>query len=107
MVSSTRRALPLLAGQPPWAVNRLGDVGNAPTAPESDLVAEDPKPPCPATADGALGDDAPLLTAPVVDRRLLDDEPVPSDFDPQRGVIEVARRTPLQPCRSAPRRHAR
>jgi hypothetical protein len=45
----------------------------------------------------ALGDDAPLLAAPVVDRRLLDHERSLRDFDLQRGVVEVARRPPLEP----------
>jgi hypothetical protein len=68
------------------------------TTPYTDLVAEDPKSACPATADGTSGDDAPLLAAQVCDRRLLDDERLFSDFDLERGVVEIARRTPLDPC---------
>ena len=68
-------------------------------APEPDLVAEDPKSARPATADGAFGDDAALLAAPVGDRRLLDDELRLRDFDLERGVVEVTGRTPLHPRR--------
>jgi hypothetical protein len=57
--------------------------------PEPDFVAEDSKTTCPPAADGALGDHAALLAAPVVDRRLLDDEPALWDVDLERGVIEV------------------
>jgi hypothetical protein len=69
------------------------------TAPEPDLVTEDPKSACPASADGALGDDTTLLAAPIVDRRLLDHECSLRDFNLKRGVVEVARRPPLQPRR--------
>ena len=67
------------------------------TAPEPDLVAEDPESARPASADGAFGDDTALLSAPVVDRRLLDHERSLREFDLKRGVVEVARRPPLQP----------
>jgi hypothetical protein len=45
---------------------------------------------------GAFGDDAPLLAASVVDRRLLDHKRSLRDFDVESGVVKVARRTPLQ-----------
>src|SRR5205823_5307282 len=64
----------LLIAEARGAVDGLGDVRYVATAPDPDLVAEDPKSACPASADGALGDDAALLSAPVVDRRLLDHE---------------------------------
>jgi hypothetical protein len=89
----------LLAGEPPRAVDGLGDVRDVAAAPEPDLVAEDPKAPRPASADGALGDDAALLAAPVVNRRLLDHERSLRNFDLKRGVVEVARWPPLQPRR--------
>jgi hypothetical protein len=65
--------------------------------PQTDIVAEHPKSACPATADGASGDDAPLLAAQVWDRRLLDDERPLWDVDLERRVVEIARRTPLNP----------
>jgi hypothetical protein len=52
-----------VAGQLPGAVHGLGDVRDVPVPPKTDLVAEDPKSARPATADGACGDDAPLLAA--------------------------------------------
>ena len=54
-----------VVAQSPRAVHRLGDVRDVSAAPQTDLVAEDPKPACPATADRAFGDDAPLLAAQV------------------------------------------
>ena len=59
--------------------------------------AEDPRAPCPARADGALGHDAPVLAAPVADRRLLNDVLRSRYLDLERGVVEIARRTSLQP----------
>ena len=88
-----------VGGQSPRAVYGLGDVRNVSTEPKTDLVAEDPKSAGPATADSAFGDDAPLHPAPVVDRRLLDDERPLGDFDLERGVVEVTRRTPPHPGR--------
>ena len=67
------------------------------TAPEPDFVAKDPKSAGPASTDGSFGDDTPFLSAPVVDRRLLDYERPLREFDLKRGVVEVARRPPLQP----------
>jgi hypothetical protein len=77
----------LVIDQSPWAVDRLGDVRNVSTAPETNLVAEDPKAASPASADGALCDDAPLLAAPVVNRRRLDDELPLGDLDLQGRVV--------------------
>jgi hypothetical protein len=62
----------LVVGQPLRTIYGLSDVRNVSTEPNADLVAEDPKSACPPAADRPLGDDAPLLAAPVVDRRLLD-----------------------------------
>ena len=78
--SSTRRARCFVARSAaadcPRPRRRPGCVRRAKT----DLVAEDPKSARPATADGAFGDDAPLLAAQVRDRRLLDDERRLRDF---------------------------
>src|SRR3954469_22645436 len=87
----------LVAGQSPRTLYGLDDVGDVPISPEPDLVAEDPKPARPATADGACGDHATLLATQVGDRRLLDHEPRPGDLDLERGVVEVARWTALDP----------
>jgi hypothetical protein len=65
----------------------LRDVRNVSALPQADLVAGDPKSACPASADGALGDDATVLAAPVVDRRLLDHKRSLRDFDLKRGVV--------------------
>ena len=73
--------------------------GMCPPRQRPDLVAEDPKSPCPAVADRALGDDAPLLAAEVWDGRLLDDVRRFWDLNLERGVVEVARRTTLDPRR--------
>src|SRR3954452_25337532 len=86
----------LVGGQSLRTFDGFGDVGNTPVAPEPDLVAEDPKSACPPTADRALGHDAPVLAAPVVDRRLLDDVRRPSKRHLERGVVEIRCRTPLQ-----------
>ena len=51
----------LLVTEAARAVDGLGDIGDVATAPEPDLVAEDPKSARPPRADGALGDDAPVL----------------------------------------------
>jgi hypothetical protein len=65
--------------------------------PKANLVAEDPKSARPASADGAFGDDAAQVPAPVVDGRLLDDERPLRDLHLERGVVEVPRLTPPQP----------
>jgi hypothetical protein len=85
----------LVAAQPPRAVHGLRNVGNVPVGPKTDLIAEDSKASRPAAADGAFAHDTALAAAPVVDRRLLDHEPLLRDFDLQRGVVEVAGPTPL------------
>jgi len=54
------------------AIDRLGDIGDTPIAPQADLVPKDPKPPGPTGTDGAFGDDATITTAEVGNRRLLD-----------------------------------
>lgn len=86
-----------LIAEAPGTVDGLGDVRYVATAPEPDLVAEDAKSARPASADGAFGDDTALLSAPVVDRRLLNHERSLREFDLKRGVVEVARWPPLQP----------
>src|SRR3954469_16630639 len=63
----------LVGGQSLRTLYGFGDVRNISAAPKPDLVAEDPKSAGPPTANGAVGHDAPVLAAPVVDRRLLDD----------------------------------
>ena len=88
-----------VVGHSPRAVYGLGDVRDMSTAPKTDLIAEDPKPACPATADSAFGDDAPLLAAQVWDRSLLDHERPLSDFNLERRVVEITCRTPLHPRR--------
>lgn len=67
------------------------------TAPQPDLVAEDPKTACPGSSHGALGDHTPLLSAPIVDGRLLDHERSLREFDLKRGVVEIAGGPPLNP----------
>src|SRR5437764_542884 len=86
----------LLIAEPPGAVDGLGHIRDVTTTPEPDLVAKDPESARPASADGSLGDDATLVPAPVVDRCLLDYERSLRHFDLKRGVIELARRPPLQ-----------
>src|SRR3954468_21429445 len=85
----------LVAGQSTGTLYGLDDVGDVPISPEPNLVAEDPKPARPATADGACGDHATLRATQVHDRRLLDHEPRLGDLDLQRGVVKVANWTPL------------
>src|SRR3954447_6134021 len=89
----------LVGGQSLRTLYRFGDVRNIPAAPEPDLVAERPKSACPPTADRALGHDPPVLAAPVVDRRLLNDVRRPWKLHLERRVVEITRRTPLQPRR--------
>src|SRR3954471_6400367 len=89
----------LVGGQSLRTLYRFGDVRNTSAAPKPDLVAKDPKSACPPTADRALGHDASVLSAPVVDRRLLDDVRRPGKRHLERGVVEITRRTPLQPRR--------
>jgi len=89
----------LVAGQSPRAIYGFGDVRNVSTKPKTDLVAEDPESACPPTADRALGDHPPLLTAPIVDRRLLDDVLRPWNLHLKCGVVEIARRTAVRSCR--------
>src|SRR3954452_882800 len=86
----------LVGGQSLRTLYRFGDVRNTSAAPKPDLVAKDPKSACPPTADRALGHDASVLSAPVVDRRLLDDVRRPGKRHLERGVVEITRRTPLQ-----------
>jgi hypothetical protein len=62
----------VVVAESPRAVDGLGYIRYVAAGPEPDLVAEDPESAGPASADGAFGDDAALLAAPVVDRRLLD-----------------------------------
>src|SRR3954469_6701033 len=89
----------LIDGQSLRTLYGFGDVRNSSAAPKPDLVAEDPKSACPPTADRALGHDAPVLAAPVVDRGLLDDVRRPLKRHLEGGVVEITRRTPLQPRR--------
>jgi hypothetical protein len=49
-----------VAAQPARALDRLADVGDRAAAPAPDLVAEQPKTPERAKADGPAGDDATL-----------------------------------------------
>src|SRR4051812_40685645 len=85
----------LVAGQSPGTLYGLDNVGDVPISPQPNLVAEDAKPARPATADGSCGDHAALLATQVHDRRLLDHVPRPGDLDLKRGVVKVARWTPL------------
>jgi hypothetical protein len=89
----------LVGGQSLRTIYGFGNVRNISAEPKPDLVAEDPKSARPPTADRALGHDAPVLAAPVVDRRLLDDVLRPWKLHLERGVVEITRRTPLQPRR--------
>src|SRR4051794_29098796 len=89
----------LVLAESPWTVDGLGDVRYVAARPEPDLVAEDPTAARPPGADGAFGDDAALLAAPVVHRGLLDHERRLPELDLERGVVEVARRPALQPRR--------
>src|SRR4051812_26184001 len=89
----------LVGGQSARTLYGFGDVRNMSAAPKPDLVAKGPKSACPPTADRALGHDAPVLAAPVVDRRLLDDVRRPRKLHLKRGVVEITRRTPLKPRR--------
>jgi hypothetical protein len=89
----------LVTSKAPRTRDGLRDVGNVSALPQPDLVAEDPKSPRPAAADGTLGDDAPLVAAPVVNRRLLDHEPPLWDVDLERGVVEVTCAAVLQSSR--------
>lgn len=93
----TSRTLFVVA-QPPGTVHRVGDIGKLSTVPTTDFVAENPEPTRPATADGAFGDDAPLLAVEVWDRRLLDDERSLWYVHLERGVVEVAGWTALDRC---------
>src|SRR4051812_24202180 len=86
----------LVGGQSPRTLYGFGDVRNMSAAPKPDLVAKDPKSARPPAADRALGHDAPVPAAPVVDRRLLDDVRRPRKLHLKRGVVEITRRTPLK-----------
>src|SRR5215213_3892550 len=85
----------VIAGQSPRALHRLGDVWDVPSEPQANLVAEDSISGRPTAAYGATGDDAPLATAQIRDRRLFDDVGSLGDLDLERGVVEVACRTSL------------
>jgi hypothetical protein len=89
----------LVTSEAPRTLHGLGDIRNVSALPQPDLVAEDPESTCPPAADGALGDHAALLAAPVVDRRLLDDESAVWDFNLERGVIESTCGAMLQSSR--------
>ncbi|MET0973376.1 MAG: hypothetical protein ABWY95_08140 [Thermoleophilaceae bacterium] len=80
------------------AIYGLVNVRNLSASPEANLVPEDPKSACQATANGTFRDDSPRLAAQVQRWRLLDHERSLRNLDPERGVIEVARRPPLQAC---------
>jgi hypothetical protein len=81
----------------PWAVDCLSYVGYVSVAPSPDLVAEDPKPSCPARTDGAAGDDVALRAVAGADRGHLDYEPSIGNSDLDRGVVEVIAVPPLEP----------
>ena len=76
----------LLIAEAPRTVDGLGKVRYVATAPDPDLLAKDPKSARPASADGTLGNDTAFLSAPVLDRRLLDHEHSLGQLDLKGGV---------------------
>jgi hypothetical protein len=74
------------------ARNRIARIGDGASTPPADLVAKQPEPSCPSRSDGALGDDATLLSALVGDRRGLDDELATGDAYLHGGMEESAPR---------------
>jgi hypothetical protein len=87
-----------VAGQQPWALDRLGDVGYQSVPPAADLVAKEPEPPEQRGADWSLGDDAAARGA-AGNRRHLDHEARLGETELQRRVVEVAATPPLEPGR--------
>jgi hypothetical protein len=79
------------------ARDRLGHVGDDAVAPAAYLVPEDPEAPCPAAADRASGDDAAPRPVAGGDRGHLDDVLPLRHAHLQRGVVEVADGSPLEP----------
>jgi hypothetical protein len=73
------------------------DVRDDSATPTAHLVAEDPEPSCPAASNRAFGNNATLLAVAVGDRRLLDHEAALRHAHLECGVVEVARRPPLEP----------
>ena len=86
-----------IVGKSPRAFDSLGGVRDSAVAPSTDLVAEDPNPTCPATADRTFSNDATPIAALVTDRCLFDHEPAVRDADFERGVVEVAGRPVRKP----------
>jgi hypothetical protein len=79
------------------ALDGFVDVRDDPAAPAAHLVAEDPKPSRPAASDRPFGDDASLGAVAARDRRHLDHEAALRHAHHERGVVEVAGRSPLEP----------
>lgn len=90
---------PFVVAQAHRAVHCLSHVRDAAAMPNPDLVAKHAQATCPGVAYGAFRDDSPLVSAQVGNRGLLDDVGLPSNFDLERRVIEIAGRAPLPPRR--------
>src|SRR5579872_317074 len=85
----------LVVAEPAWAVDGLTDVGNLTVTPSAQLPAEHPKPGRPPRADRAHGHHAAFRATVVVDGSLFDDVAAVWDVEDEPGVIQVARRPPL------------
>jgi hypothetical protein len=83
--------------QPAWTLDRLAYVRNDAIAPASQLVAEEPEAPRPATPDSTLGDHPAIGAVAVGDGGLLDHEPPFRHPHHKRRVVEVTRRSPPEP----------
>jgi hypothetical protein len=86
-----------IIGEPSRTIDRLADVRDRPVAPATHLVAEDPKSPGPPRADRADGGDAATGFVAVWNRRLLDHEASLRHAHLERGVVEITRRSMLEP----------
>jgi hypothetical protein len=84
-----------ILGDPLRALDRLGNVGDHAPAPAPYLVTEEAEAPGAAGTDGAFRDDPALRSYAVPDRSHLDYEAPLRDVHLERGVVEVAPRTPV------------
>jgi hypothetical protein len=89
---------PCVVGQPLWAVNCFGSVGNETVAPAAYLVTEETKAAGPAATDRTRSHDTTGGAVAIAHRCLLDDELALRHVHHERRVVKVARRPPLPTC---------